>query len=140
MTILSMDGVHWSRMDWSRVGRGRVGSWAILGYTFVFDIGHISTIASCVGMVVNYLGAPVRESNPVRSNYRCGIRVLLLTEAGARVLIMDTVLKGIRLGRFCIGWGWVAVGRSRVDHWSPVNDNWGWVDGVGNDWVGHRMS
>ena len=56
---------------------------------------------------------------------------------------MNTILKGVRLGRFCIGRGWVAVSRSRVnrnrvDHWSPVNDNRSWVgnDGTGN----HRMS
>ena len=61
MTILSMDGVSWSRVyRWSRMG-----SWAVLGYPFVFDVGHVSAIASCVGMVVNYLGAAVRQSNPV---------------------------------------------------------------------------
>ena len=56
---------------------------------------------------------------------------------------MNTILKGVRLGRFCIGRGWVAVSRSgvnrnRVDQWSPVNDNRSWV---GNDRTGnHRMS
>ena len=61
MTILSMDGVSWSRVyRWSRMG-----SWAVLGYPFVFDVGHVSAIASCVGMVVDNLGAAVRESNPV---------------------------------------------------------------------------
>ena len=66
MTILSMDGVSWSRMDWSRVYRwSRMGSWAVLGYPFVFDVGHVSAIASCVGMVVDNLGAAVRQSNPV---------------------------------------------------------------------------
>ena len=61
MTILSMDGVSWSRVyRWSRMG-----SWAVLGYPFVFDVGHVSAIASCVGMVVDNLGAAVRQSNPV---------------------------------------------------------------------------
>ena len=61
MTILSMDGVGWSRVyRWSRMG-----SWAVLGYPFVFDVGHVSAIASCVGMVVDNLGAAVRQSNPV---------------------------------------------------------------------------
>ena len=61
MTILSMDGVSWSRVyRWSRMG-----SRAVLGYPFVFDIGHVSAVASCVGMIVDYLGAAVRQGNPV---------------------------------------------------------------------------
>ena len=42
-----------------------MGSRAVLGYPFVFDVGHVSAVASCVGMVVDYLGAAVRQSNPV---------------------------------------------------------------------------
>ena len=32
------------------------------------------------------------------------------------------------------------VNRNRVDHWSPMNNNWGSVDWAGNHWVGHRVS
>ena len=140
--------MDWSGMDWSRVDRSRVRSWGILRHALIFDISNISSITSSVSMIVNYLSASVRESNSVGSNDRCGIRVLLLTKAGTRVLIMNAVLKGVWLSWFSVGWGGVAVGRSRVNrnwvhHWGPVNNNRGWMgnDRARNHRVGYnRMS
>ena len=128
-------GVHWGWVDWSRVDRSGVRSWGILGHTLIFYISNVSSITSSVSVIVNYLSASVRESNSVGSNNRCGVRVLLLTKAGAGVLIMNTVLKGVRLGWFRVRRGGVAVGRSRmnrdwVHHWGPVNNNRG---RMGND-------
>ena len=91
--------------------RCRLVSWAWVGHTLVFDISHVASIASIVGMVVDNLDAPVWESNPVVSSHQGSVGSLVLAKVDARVFVDHTVLESVRLGWLSVAVGsWVVNG------------------------------
>jgi len=109
------------------VGLGsRVVSWLVLrvcGMTLILDIGNVATIAVGVSLVIDNLGAAVRQGNSVRSGNNFGVGSLLLGKGSTGVVVLDSILVGVRLGGLIvgsmvgggvtIGWwpGWKASGR-----------------------------
>ena len=86
--------------------------------SLVGDIGHV---AVAVSLVVDRLSPAVRQGYRVRSGDGVCVRRLCLAEVGPTVLVVDAVLKGVRLGRLLVGghmgrgglvgWGWGMVDR-----------------------------
>merc|ERR1719312_969287 len=123
--------VHWNGVDGCRVNWGWLVGWGWVSHTVVLDIGHVTTIALYVSMVVNNLDAAVRQGHPVVARYQLGVRVLVLLKVGARVVVVDAVLEGIGLGWFCVAVDWL------VHHWDRMD--WKRVDRSrvdGKDWSG----
>ena len=99
----------------SRVGMGRV-----MSSTLVSHVSHISVVM--VGVVLDVLNSAVREENTVAPlNIPVTVGSLSSVEVGPAVLVVDAVLKGVRLGRLLVGghlgrgglvgWGWGMVDR-----------------------------
>merc|ERR1712168_864633 len=89
-------------------------------HSLVFDISNVTAIASSISVVVNDLDAAIRQSHPVVSSHGCTIGSLVLAKVGTRVLILNTVLKSVRLGWLSISMSW---GMDRgMDYGSSVND------------------
>ena len=118
---VSNDRVSNDRVDWC---------WWVC-HSLVFDISNVTTIASSISGVVNDLDAAIRQSHPVVSGHGCTIRSFILAKVGTRVLILNTILKSIRLVWLSMDWG--------MDDGSSVNDggcvddgssvhNGGWVN------------
>merc|ERR1719430_2452938 len=107
-----MDSVDWGmgnsngvgNGDW--VGWGWMVSWTWVGHTLVLDISHISAVSSGISMVIHNLDAAIRKGHPVVSSHRCTIRSLVLAKVNTRVLILNAILKSIRLR-------WLSVSVSR---------------------------
>ena len=113
--------VHWHRVNWHRVDRGWLVSWGRVSHSVILDISHIATVALDVGSVVHNLDAAVRKGHLVLASYNVRVRSLLLVKAGARVVVVDAILKSV-------GFGWLGV--APMD-WL-VNGHgvdWQWVDG-----------
>ena len=83
-------------------------------HSLVFDIGNVTAVASSISVIVNDLDAAVGQSHPVVSGHRGTIRSLVLAKVGTRVLILNTILKSIRLVWLSMDWG--------MDDGSSVND------------------
>ena len=119
----SMD--NWVSHDWvshNRVDWGWLVSWSRVGNTLVLDIGNVAAIAGGIGVVVHNLDAAVGKGHPVVSSHSSTIRSLVLAKVGTRVLILNTILKSIRLG-----WLSVAMDRSwLVNNRQGVNRSWWW--------------
>ena len=124
--------VDWCWVNWNCVHRGWMNwcgvSWLVgsgwMGDTIVLDISNITTIAIDISSVVHNLNAAIRQGHLVLSGYNTGVRSLMLVKAGARVVVMDTVLKSVGLGGLGIAMGgcvdWV--------HWMHYRErmNGGW--------------
>ena len=85
--------------------------------SLVGDIRHVA-----VSLVVDCLSPTVGQGYRVRSSDGVCIRRLGLVEVGPTVLVVDAVLKSVRLGRLLVrghrrgglvGWGW-----GMVDRWT----------------------
>ena len=98
-----------------------------MSHTIVFDICHVAAIALDVGSVVHNLDAAVRKGHLVLASYNVGVRSLLLVEAGARVVVVDTILESI-------GFRWLSI--APMD-WlvNGHGGDWQWVDG--DNWGMH---
>ena len=129
----------------NRVSNDRVDWCWWVCHSLVFDISNVTAIASSISVVVNDLDAAIGQSHPVVSGHGCTIRSFILAKVGTRVLILNTILKSIRLVWLSMDWG--------MDDGSSVNDggcmddgssmhngsmvnwgrmeNWCWVDDVG---------
>ena len=103
---MDWDRVDWSPVDWQRVNwcwveGSRVGcrlvSWAWVSHTFVFDVSHVAAIPSNISVVVNDLNAAIRQGHPVVASHQGSIRGLVLAKVDTRVLVQNTVLKGVGL-------------------------------------------
>jgi len=109
----------WVGLDWG---------WVIMGLSFVLDISNIARvgISSAVG---DNLGATIRKSNTVFTSSGIAIPVLILLEAGTRVVISDSIAvlvdSWLIIGWLLVSWSWVVWGRF-VNNWGWVVD-WSWV-------------
>merc|ERR550517_225160 len=89
-------------MNWPWVDWGWLVSWGRVSHTIVFDICDVATIALYVCSVVHNLDAAVRKGHLVLASYNVGVGSLLLVEAGARVVVMDAILKSIGFRRLSV--------------------------------------
>ena len=140
MNWVQWDWVNRNWMVWGRVNgncvdrfgmnRGWLLRWGGMSNTVIFHISYIAAIASDISSVVDNLDAAIRKSHLVLASHNVGVRCLFLVEAGTRVVVMDTILKSIRLGWLCI-----AMHRSwLVNNRQGVNRSWWWCIGSGMNW------
>ena len=124
--------LHWNcvgldRVNWHRVERVWLVRWRRVSHSVVLDISHVATVALNVGSVVHNLDAAIRKGHLVLASYNVGVRGLLLVKAGARVVVVDAILKSV-------GFWWLSI--APMD-WL-VNGHgvdWQWVDG--DNWSMH---
>ena len=137
-----MDGVDWSSvdrdsMDWSMDGCWV--NWSGVSNTLILDVSNITAITNGVSVVVYNLDPAIGQGHPVVSSHSCPIGSLVLAKVSTRVLILNTVLKSIRLGWLGVSmdWGmdWRMDDGSCMHDGSRVNggrmEDWSWVEGGG---------
>ena len=106
---------------------GLIGS--IVGFTLVFDISNIARVS--IGNIVGHnLGTAIGKSHAVLAVGSITITVLILSKAGARVVISNSIAilvdSGAIISRLMVSRCWVSglVSGSWVDNGGLV-DNWG---------------
>ena len=111
--------VHWLggwMVHWLRGWVVGLGFW-VGGNTLVLDVSNVAIWTIGVRSVGDNLGATIWKGNSVGARHNLGIRGLASSELGTRVVISNSVLKGIWLG------GWLMV-------WCRgMVRSWGWVVG-----------
>ena len=118
-----------------RVDRfGMNGGWLVsrwgMSNTIIFHISYVTTIATDVSCIVDNLDAAVRKGHLVLASHDVGVRRLFLVKAGARIVIVDAIFKGIRLG-----WLSIAMHRSWLgNNGQGVNWSWWWRIGSRMNW------
>ena len=131
----------------NRVSNDRVDWCWWVCHSLVFDISNVTAVASSISGVVNDLDAAIRQSHPVVSGHGCTIRSFILAKVGTRVLILNTILKSIRLGWLSRDMNWGMDDGSSVNDGGCMDDgsgvhngsrvnwgrmeNWCWVEGGG---------
>merc|ERR1719515_393651 len=112
---MDRDWVNWNCvnrcwMDRFGVDGGWLVGWWRMSNTIVFHISYVTTIATDISCIVHNLDAAVRKGHLVLASHNVGVRRLFLVKAGARIVIVDAIFKGIRLG-----WRSIAMHRSRMN-------------------------
>ena len=140
-----MNWVQWgwvnrNWMDWGRVNgncvdrfgmnRGWLVSWRRMSNTVIFHISYIAAVASDISSVVDNLDAAIRKSHLVLASHNVGVRCLFLVKAGARVVVVDAILKGIWLGRLSVAMD----GSWLVNNRQGMNWSWWWCIGSRMNW------
>ena len=126
---------NWMDRDWVNgnwVDRfGMDGGWLVgrwrMSNTIIFHISNVATITTNISCIVDNLNSAIRKGHLVLASHNVGVRGLFLVKAGARVVVVDAILKSV-------GFGWLGV--APMD-WL-VNGHgvdWQWVDG--DNWSVH---
>ena len=129
---------NWMHRDWVNgnwVDRcwmdrfGMDGGWLVgwwrMSNTIIFHISYVTTIAADISCIVHNLDAAVRKGHLVLASHNVGVRSLLLVKAGARVVVVDAILKSVGFRGLCVAPMDRLVNGHRVD-WQWVDgDNWG---------------